>query len=447
MIKLIFTLTFFLFIALFGVWVDNNNFPIVANFLNYQIETTAAKLSVAALICFVFIYGILRLFLWVKNSPARFASKLQKDKEKQGYKDLMQGFSALAAGDMSYAKKLSDRAEKALEGQPLVKLLQAQVSVLANKPFEAEKYYSEMTKIEESRIIGYRGLISQAIESRELGRALELAEDLHKLNPNAIWVNEAMIDLAFRNHDWERAEKFTLKAQKSGALNRLSAQQNLAIVHYFYALKHAENKEFSAAVNELKSSLKNNPKFLPANILLARAYYEEADYKAAAKHIELVWKTKPHPQLAEIYELVINRLDPDKKLKKFEKLMKSNPDDIESILAYAQVAVRLNYSDKAKIELERALQIRETKKVCHMLNQFEKRDIWRVREENAEHDKCWHCSQTGIEYTAWQLYSNTGTAGDVNRGFFNTIIWDYPQQSFAHLQNLQNPMDSFLLIK
>jgi len=387
MIKLIFILFFLLCIALFGVWVDNNNFAIMGSFLDYQIETSAAKLSVVSLIAFIFIYSILKLFSWVKNSPARFANKLQKDKEKQGYRDLMQGFSALAAGDMSYAKKLGDRAENALANQPLVKLLQAQVAVLSNKPFEAEKYYSELAKIEESRIVGYRGLISQAIESNELGRALELAEDLHKLNPNAVWVNEAMIDLAFRNQDWALAEKYTEKAQKSGALNRLTAQINLAIIYYFYAQKHVANKEWTSAIAALKTALKNNPKFLPANILLARAFYENWDYKLAASHIEKIWKTKTHPQLAEIYQLACNKIDSKKAAKRFEKLINSNPEN----------------------------------------------------DNPNQGEKGWYCLETGMQYPAWQLYSHSDN--------FNTIMWSNPPQNSLKLKNLQNTMDSFLLIK
>lgn len=443
MIKLILTLILFLGIALFGVWVSNNNFPIVANLLDYQIETTAAKLSVALLIFVLIAYSILRLLAWVKNSPTRFASKLQKDKEKQGYRDLMRGFSALAAGDMSYAKKLSDRAESALKHQPLVKLLQAQTAVLSNKPFEAEKYYLELTKTEESRILGYRGLIAQAIENHELPRALELSEDLHKLNPSAVWVNEAMIDLAMRNENWDKVENYTLKAKKNGVLNRISADINLAIVNYFHARERFEKVDYAAAVKDLRISLKHNPKFLPAVILLARALYEERELKAAAKHIESAWKTRPHPQLAEVYEQVIVALTPDispeKKLKKFEKLLKANPNGIESILAYAKLAIEVGQETKAVEEIRRGLEIRETKKLCLLMADIEEYSKWQERAKNAESDKVWYCSQSGSEYANWQLYSNSG--------FFNTIIWGYNQQSGLLGGNLQNPMDSFLLIK
>jgi HemY protein len=443
MIKLIFTLILFLAIALFGVWVSNNNFPIVANLLDYQIETNAAKLSVATLIAALIMYSVIRLLTWVKNSPTRFAAKLQKDKEKQGYRDLMRGFSALAAGDMTYAKKLADRAESALETQPLVKLLQAQTAVLSNKPFEAEKYYLELTKTDESRILGYRGLIAQAIENHELPRALELSEDLHKLNPSATWVNEAMIDLAMRNQDWDKVEKYTFKARKSGILNRISADINLAIVHYFYALERFEKIDYAAAIKDLRLALKYNPKFLPAIILLAQALYEERELKVAAKHIEAAWKVRPHPQLANVYEQVITamspELSPEKKLKKFEKLLKINGDDIESIIAYASLAIKLNQESKAAEEIRRGLEIRETKKLCLLMADIEEYSKWQQRAISAESDKVWYCTQAGSEYANWQLYSNSG--------FFNTIIWGYNQQSMIISGNLQNPMDSFLLIK
>lgn len=439
MIKIIFTLVFFLFVALGGVWISGNSFPISAVFLDYHIETTAAKLAIFLLISLVLVYSILRLLSWVKNSPSRFASKLQKDKEKQGYRDLMRGFSALASGDMDYAKKLGDRAESALIDQPLVKLLQAQTSVLSNKPYEAEKYYSELTKVEESRIIGYRGLISQAIENRELPRALELAEDLHKLNPSSAWVNESMIDLAMRNEDWEKVERFTLKAKKAGSLTAMESKINLAIVHYFYARGHYEKKAYEAAIADLKLALKNNPKFMSATILLAQVLFDAKEHKAALKHIVKAWKVRPHPRLAEIYEQVVSETAPDKKLKKFEKLLKASPNEICSVMSYAHVALKVEETEKAKESILRGLEMRETRKLCLLMSEIEDREKWQARAANAESDKVWYCSQTGSEYPSWQLYSNSG--------FFNTIIWGYNQQNVVDGQNLQNQMDSFLLIK
>lgn len=419
--------------------MSGNSFPITVDFLDYRMETTAAKLAIVGMFFLVFVYSVLRLFLWIKNSPSRFADKLQKDKEKQGYRDLMQGFSALASGDMSHAKKLGDRAEAALKGQPLVKLLQAQTSVLSNKPFEAEKHYAELAKIEESRIVGYRGLISQAIENRELPRALELAEDLHKLNPGSSWVSESMIDLAMRNENWTKVENYTFKAKKAGTLSNMEADINLALVHYFSAKKHYSAGKFESAILELKIALKHNPKFMAAIILLAQVLMEAKEFKAAVKHIEKSWKTRPHPKLSEIYAQVISETAPDKKLKKFEKLLKLNPTEIDSIVAYAQIAMKMEEKEKAKLEIIRGLEIRETKKLCLLMAEIDDTQKWQARAVNAESDKVWYCSQTGSECPTWQLYSNSG--------FFNTIIWGYNQQSGEQGENMQNQMDSFLLIK
>ncbi len=443
MIKIIFTLIFFFFVALFGVWLNNNNFPIVVDLLDYKIETTAAKLLVLVLILLVAVYSVLRFLSWVKNSPRKFASKLQKDKEKQGYRDLMQGFSALAAGDMSHAKKLGERASKALKEEPLVKLLQAQTCVLANKPFEAEVFYKELADNDESRIVGYRGLINQAIENGELPRALELSEDLHKLNPSSEWVNESMIDLAMRNAEWDKVEKYTLKAKKGGALNKQQASINLAITYYSYAREHYAEEDFSAAVADLKKALKHDAQFLPAIILLARALLDGKEFKAAAKHVEASWKKFPHPELAEIYGKVLDETAPDKKLKKFEKLLKSNSGEVESVIAYVREAIAQKNYESARTEIERGLEIRETKKLCYLMAEAQlegaAQEKWKERASAAKSDKVWYCVETGSECKKWHLYSNSG--------FFNTMIWGYNNQISAEAGNLQNPIDSFLLIK
>lgn len=435
MIRIIFTLLFFFVVALLGIWINSHSFAIDAKFLNYRVETTSAKLTLVVFVLGSFFYALVRLIGWIKNSPVNFARSLKKDRQKQAYRDLMQGFSALAGADVSYAKKLADRAEKALEAEPLVKLLQAQIAVVAGKPVDAEKYYAELAKTESSRIVGYRGLISQALASNETERALKLAEDLQKLNPNSHWANGAIIDLALREQDWRKAEAYVEKARKADAITRDEAREKLAVIYYFYAKQMLGTNDSDRVIEHLHKALKYNSNFLPALILLAEIYLVTEEFKKAEKLIETVWKTQTHPMLAEVYEKICDKKNPEKKLKKFERLYKINSQDVDSVATYAAIAIKLKQPELAKQVLEKILQKIETKKLCALMGMVDPQKNWNEREKAAKADKNWVCELTGVQYANWQAFSGSG--------FFNTIVWDFPSQKLA----IQNPMDSFLLIK
>ena len=360
---------------------------------------------------------------------------MQKNKEEQAYKDLMSGFSALAAGDNEYAEKLSERAAKTLTNQPLVKLLQAQISVVTGKSAEAEKYYSELAKIDSSRFIGYRGLISQAIENNELDRALELAEDLLKLNPRSKWINEAVIDLSFRTNNLPMAEKYTHKAYKNGSINNLEAKMNNSIIHYLRARNYYTKGKYDEALFELDASIKNNSQFIPALMLQVQTLIIEGEKNKAIKQIEKFWKKTPYPEMGRSYAGLFDDLPAEKRLAKVKRLAKLNPKALETAVILAQAAIASGEKELGKEYLQKACALKETKSICRLMAQLDDSTDWKNRAETADEDKCWHCPQSGARYAEWQLYSDSG--------IFNGVVWDYPPLS----TKFEAGADKFLLIK
>ncbi|MEQ1790586.1 MAG: heme biosynthesis HemY N-terminal domain-containing protein, partial [Rickettsiales bacterium] len=104
MMRIILLLLIFIAAALGWMTLQQYDFPITAQFSDYQLETTAAKLGIVLLVLFILFYVFMRVALWLKNSPKRIITKLKKENEESGYKNIMLGFSALAAGDSSRAE-------------------------------------------------------------------------------------------------------------------------------------------------------------------------------------------------------------------------------------------------------------------------------------------------------------------------------------------------------
>ena len=110
MVRLILTLILLFAIACIGFLLQRYDFPITAQLPNYLVETSAARLAVILIVIFALFYALMRLVFWLKNSPKRMLSRMLKETEERAYRNIMSGFSALAAGDSSRARKFAGKA-------------------------------------------------------------------------------------------------------------------------------------------------------------------------------------------------------------------------------------------------------------------------------------------------------------------------------------------------
>lgn len=418
MLKLLLILFFVGLLAFGGYLLQAYDFPITAEFNSYLVETSMARLVIVLVFSFVILYGLVKLLFWLKNSPKRLLSKIRKENEQQGYRDIMNGFSALAAGSPERARKFASKADRALPGQSLVKLLQAQVAVAKNERTEAEGFYKELTLTEEGRFVGFRGLISQSITGNDSVKALKIADDLLRDNPKSEWLNEALIDLTFRTSDWEKLERYLKKAEANKALPKDKLKERFAVFYYLKAkIAQADGRVLDAEwLGE--RSLKYKPDFLPAGLFMAELYNMAEKYKKAKLLVEKFWPTQTHPRFMRAYETALLNTTGREKAKKVKKLYEKAPDDVESSAFYARILIEEHQSPEARTILSHGLKVRETKALCALMAEIDDRIAWEHRAENATGDKCWYCIVTGARYADWQPYSESGE--------LNTIHWGFP---------------------
>ncbi len=421
MLRLVFIILIFVAAALGWTVLQNYDFPITLELKGYEARTSMAKVSVLLLIVFILLYFFLKTVIWVKNSPKRFMAKLRKENEENGYKNILSGFSALAAGDVSRAKKLSDKAAKALPDENLVKLLQAQTAKTAGEKDLANRLFTDLTQTEEGKFIGFRGLISEAIDSNQPQKALEIADNLLKDSPKSVWLNSALIDLGFRNQDWDKLERYLRKAEANRAIDKAELAEKFAVFYYIKATIAKQESRVEDAVWLAERALKYNNDFLPAAIFLSGILIESGELKKARSIIEKQWKNQTHPLLAKYYDETITVRGGKNRLKQIKKLFDLAPEDIESIAVYARLLITEGQKTEARELLEKAQKLRETRAVCQLMAQIDDRVAWQNRAATAPEDKCWHCRLTGARYPDWQLYSESGE--------LNTIVWDYPPES------------------
>jgi HemY protein len=296
-------------------------------------------------------------------------------------------------------------------------MLAAQAAVVGGKPELAREYYTELAAHEESRFIGFRGLIAEQIANGKIKEATKTAEDLLTSAPKSKWLNGAVIDLAFKLQDWDRLERYLKKAEANKALTKQDLKDKFAVFYFVKATAARKENRFEDALWLVEKSIKYSPDFLPAILLNGSLLLSSGEFKKLKKLVLESWEATPHPDLAVFFERAIADYKPQKQLKLAEELYNKNPADYESVIFYAKALISHGKSADAAELLKKAAGFKTTKSICRLMAQIDDSKAWNNRLDTAEDDKCWYCAKTGARYGTWQIFSDSGE--------FNTIVWGF----------------------
>ncbi|MEN8708512.1 MAG: heme biosynthesis HemY N-terminal domain-containing protein, partial [Paracoccaceae bacterium] len=280
--------------------------------------------------------AVLRFVNGDETALTRFFSR---NRERRGFKALTEGVWALASGDGDVAMRKLAKAEKYLAKPELTNVLIAQAAETSGQHDKAHGIYKELVTQDQTRFIGVRGLLKQKLTAGDTQTSLKLAERAYALKPANREVQDILFDLQTEVKDWSGARKTLGGKLKSGALPRDVFRRRDAIL----ALSQARDVlAEDATIDMQEAAIEANrlsPDLAPAAALVADGYIEKKNKRYADRVIKKAWRLAPHPDLAAAYA----RIDPDEeadtRLKRFEKLAKTNPDHRETKLMMAELHV------------------------------------------------------------------------------------------------------------
>jgi|GEM_PF-4965413 len=440
MIKLIIWLAYFLVIAFAGIWLFDNQGHITLQWLGYQIDTSVAFV-ILSLIFLGFITAI--LVSLIRNIFVKLPNKIQQksaqNKLANGHQYLMQGFNALAAGDVKKAKKFADKSAKLLQYNNIINLLKAQIAIVAGNSGEAETYYKALAKNKDTKFLGNKGLISQAIKNDTPNKALEIAEDLLITNQKSDWLNESVIDLALRQEEYNKASKYLAHAKSKRSINKQKYNEYTAVIKYLQAKNALKKQADLEAASLLQESIKHNTKFAPALFELHNLYVKAADKKQLNKFIKTHWASLPNMNFANSYLQNIEDNKPAKQIKLVSSLVKEL-DDPFSLWLKAKTYLAANKLDDAKQALNQAMQSFEGAEFCLFMADIEKLQgnvqsvkHWQDRAAFANNKYGWQAQNSGKIYDSWQVFCNV-------TNIFNDIGWVLINNTNQQSNLLQNHM-------
>jgi len=362
------------------------------NGLVYETSPAIAALGILALaIALAIIWSLMR---FVFRLPSLISLGLSARRRYKGHLAISRGMIALGSGDQKHADKCARDALRLLGPEPLALLLSAQSAQLNGQRLDAERAFRDMLAIDDTRLLGLRGLFIEAQRSGDLDTAFRHAKEAAMLFPKSQWPWEALLDHHAKSGAWREALQDLFHLQSH--IDKLHYRRRRAVLLTAEAMQKSD-AEPDAALDDLKEATKLAPDLVPAVTAYARLLSRRGDYRKATKVLEAAWSLAAHPDIAEAYVSVRPGDAARERLARAEKLFKLHNDDADSRYALAQAALTAREFDKARDTLAPLLTLHPSVRICLLMADIEDAEHgtqghvreWLARASRAPRDAAW----------------------------------------------------------
>ncbi len=413
-------------------WLAERPGEVSIDWLGYRIETSVGILLAAIVLVAGLSALSYRIWRFLRRSPRSLGQSRQASRRKRGYKALTQGMVAVAAGEVDEAARQARRADSLLEEPPLTMLLSAQAAQLNGDEAAAKRYFSAMLEDPETRFLGLRGLLTQALRDGDEPQALDYVRQAHVLRPRTPWVLTSLFDLSERCGDLETAERALIEAAKIKVLPAPEAGRKRAVILLERAEAAARRGDRPAALAHAREANKLAPDLIPGAAMLAEQLIAGGQLRKAAKVLEKAWAAGPHPDLAALYLKTQTSGDDIERLKRLGLLTAKRPDHPESHLVLARAALKARLWGEARRHIKAAagpegLEHAPSDSVCRLMAELEEQEngdtaqarVWLTRSAGAPKDPAWVCTSCGAVSARWSARCGACKS-------FDSLAWQPP---------------------
>lgn len=396
----------------------------------WRIDMSTGILVLLVALLVVVAVVVSRFWGAIRRAPGRFLDMRRASRRARGYKALTQGMVAVAAGDVTEARRSARRADALLDDPPLTMLLSAQAAQLSGEEAAARRYFEAMLDHPDTAFLGVRGLMMQAIKGGDKAEALRLADRAYKLRPETPWVVNQLFELQVESGMWSEANDVIASAIRRKTLPAAGARRRRAAVLVEHSRIAEAEGDTDTAFARASEAHNLDPTLVPATLALARLHKARNRAAKAERLIEEAWARAPNPELAEMYGQVIQETDPLARVKKFQRLFSFRPDHPESHMALAQTALAARLWGEARKHLNAVAAKTVTARVCRLMAELEESENgnmdasreWLAKATTAAPDEAWVCNDCGAIAGAW-----TALCG--NCGSFGSLAWQAPPRA------------------
>ena len=325
--------------ALVGFWAVTLPGSVVINDSRGELVSLHSGVAAIALIVFG---GLVAAAWWVISGlfvlPGKIGRSRQSNRARKANMALAEGLLAAEAGDSTHALKLARKAVKHAEDERLKLLLEARAAEANDDWAGAERAWGQLARLPGGHLAGLRGSAMAAAERGDHATAEARALEALGLKSNADWPFNSLFDLQVARGEWDKALETLAIGEKRGLISGDSLRRRRAVLLTARAvgLPHDRKQEAQKALAE---AIRAAPGLPPAAWHGARQLMIDDKAKAAQGVLELAWKARPHPALAQLSRRLVPQDSRENIAARLRGLVAAQPNHRESRILAGELAM------------------------------------------------------------------------------------------------------------
>lgn len=379
MIRVVFFLLAVAVLAAGFVWIADRPGDVSITWMGYHVETSVMVVALAVIVLVLLVMLVWAIVGGILRTPEQVSLFFRHRRAMKGYLAISRGLIAVGAGDLRLARKAADEAARLSPGDPLALLLTAQSAQMAGDRGRAERAFRAMTKRDDTKSLGLRGLYIEAQRRDDAYAARLFAEEAANEAPAPTWAGQAVLDYRCAAADWAGA--LAALDHMKGELEKDDYRRKRAVLLTARALALEEIDRDGARAAVLEA-VKLAPDLVPAAALAGRRLAESGEARKARKILVKAWAINPHPDIADAYANLRPGDSARERLARMRKLADLVPGQLEGALAVARAALDAHEFAGARAALTPYLSA-PTRRVATLMAEIEESeqgDEGRVRE-------------------------------------------------------------------
>lgn len=434
LLKILIFFAVILAISLGAVYLSEHGHALRMVYNGTEYTLGPIQLLVAAVLFMVLAWAVFRLIglmvavlRFIIGDETAINRYFARSRERKGYEALSEGMLALASGEGRLAQKQASKAAKYLDKPHVTDVMEAQAAEMNGDRAVATEAYKRLLDDDRTRFVGVRGLMRQKLAEGDTATALKLAEKAYALKPKHQEVQDTLLQLQTVEGDWKGARAMVKEKRKLKQLPSDVAIRRDSVLALQEAREVlAEGNSISAREAAISAN-RASPDLIPAAVLAARSYIDQKDSRSATRVLQKAWSVRPHPSLAAAFADIVPDETPVQRLRRFETLIRQNPDDEESHLLQAELLLAAEDFPGARRALGKLAETHPTVRTLSIMAAIERGEGgddaivrgWLTRALTASRGPQWVCDKCHNVMAEWAPVCDSC-------GGFDTLTWREP---------------------
>lgn len=426
MLKFLIILLQLILLLSITIFLVSNSFNISFDIgdLSYNFNSNLLVIALIILILLVVLINFIYFktkFVFQKYLYIKKFQRMQK-----GYDFFVESMIALLNKDNKTAINSARKMKGLLKKDTSFNLLlQSEILKIEKKSDELNDVYDLMIKNNQTKTLGYRGLMEQSLKQEDYHHAFIYGEKLFLLNPKIEKLYQTLLNIIAKTKNWNQLINITDKAYSNKIIKKEEAKENKSIA-LFEIAKIKMKSDVKEAINLIEKAISLKGNFAPYIKLYTQLLFESNNNTKALKVLKKYWGQSPNNLLRSSITEVLK----ENKINEIEfihRLISKNQNNEESKKLLIDFAIYFNNWGIARDNIKGLIGSNPSREICLFMSEIElgefndiqKSEGWKLRANNAGADYYWVCKFTNNPQKNWAALSDSG--------YFNSLEWIQPK--------------------